>query len=359
MSGQPRGRTSKKGLLLINLGTPDAPEPDSVARYLKEFLMDKRVMDIPWIFRWLLVNWIIIPKRKFLSSEAYKTVWTERGSPLLYHLEDLSRAVEASLGEEFHVEIAMRYGNPSILDALKAFKEEDVSDIVVFPLYPQYAESTTRSSEEECLRQAERIGLRANIRFVPPFFDNESFIGSYVEQIERVWSQAKPDHLLLTFHGLPERHLRSTDPTGGTYCLKAKNCCDVVSEVNKRCYRAQCYATARAIAEKMGLKERQYSVSFQSRLGKSALIQPYTENRLRELPSSGIKKMAVVCPSFVSDCLETLEEIGERGKHEFLSKGGESYFVIPCLNSTERWVETVKHLALDCFFERAPYSESN
>ncbi|MES2855932.1 MAG: ferrochelatase [Bdellovibrionota bacterium] len=334
------GKMKRRGLLILNLGTPDSPEPEDVGRYLKQFLMDKWVIDIAAPFRWFLVNVLIVPKRKFASSEAYKTIWTDRGSPLAFHLEDLKSKVRSFGEAEFQVESAMRYQNPSIESALSKFV--DVDEVVVFPLYPQYAESSTRSSKEEVERVAKSMGLSAELIFVQDYFDQPGFVSAFVSRIEAA-APKKPFHLLMSFHSLPESHVQKTDPSG-EHCLKKQNCCDQITDVNRRCYRAQCFATARAIAARLGLGKDRWSVSFQSRLGRAEWLKPTTEASLPALGKSGVD-LVVATPSFTADCLETIEEIGDRGKELFISNGGASFSRAECLNSGDDWARTVIEIA--------------
>jgi protoporphyrin/coproporphyrin ferrochelatase len=329
----------KKGLLLLNLGTPDSPEPEAVGRYLREFLMDGRVVDIPWPIRWFLVNCIIVPRRKFASSELYKTIWGERGSPLLFHLEDFAAQVKRRLGDNRHVEIAMRYGNPSVAKALESFRQAGVDEVLVAPLYPQYAESTTLSSVEECNRVAKLVGLNARLEFLQPFFVHPSFIDPSAQKVKEVVDQNKTEHVVFSFHGLPERHVRRTDRSNGQHCLVKADCCSEIVEANRDCYRAQCVATAKAIAIRSGLAPEEYTVCFQSRLGRAVWIGPSTEDTIVRLAKEGKKKIAVACPSFVSDCLETIEEIGGRGAELFHEYGGELLVRVDCLNSDAAWVD--------------------
>jgi ferrochelatase len=333
----------KKGLLLLNLGTPQSPEPPEVGAYLKEFLMDPLVIDVPWAARWFLVNVLIVPKRKFASSVQYKTSWTDRGSPLLFHLKDLAAKVAPLVAGEFELEYAMRYGSPSVATALAALRAKGVTDVTVLPLYPQYAESSTLSSIEACVQEAAKLSLR--LSFVPAFYVDPAFIGPYAALVKKAWDAEKPEHLLMSFHSLPERHIRRTDRSGGKHCLRSPNCCDKIVAANRDCYRAQSYATARAIAQACNIPTSQYTVSFQSRLGRSEWIKPATEATIAELGQRGIKKLAVVCPSFVSDCLETIEEIGVRGAEVFEHAGGKEIVRIPCLNADESWARGVAELA--------------
>jgi ferrochelatase len=329
-----------KGIIVLNLGTPDSPEPKDVGRYLKQFLMDKWVVDIAWFWRWILVNILIVPRRKYASGEAYHKIWTERGSPLRFHLEDLITKLRAHFPIDIPIVGAMRYGNPSIVSALNQLKESGVDEIIVFQLYPQYAESSVRSSEEETLLQLKELNYEAKVSFVSSYYEDPGFIRAYAEVIAPVLREKKPDHLLLSFHGVPERHVKRTDPTKN-HCLQNKDCCHQMSEANALCYRAQCFATARALAKELNLKTSDYSVSFQSRLGRTPWIQPFTDFRYPEIAKASQKKLAVACPSFATDCLETIEEIGIRGKEAFSEAGGEELYAIPCLNSNDTWVEAV------------------
>lgn len=371
----------RRALLLLNVGTPDSPEPEAVGRYLKQFLMDKWVINSPALLRWFLVNVLIVPKRKFASSEAYKTIWTERGSPLLFHLQDLAAAVEREFTSEVSlgasgdtsrlspagelnesqapqeltapmIEIAMRYGNPSIESGLKKLKEQGATEILVYPLYPQYAESSTRTSVEECLRVARKLGIEEKLHFAEAFYNDPGFIDSWVELIRPKWKGGPEDHLLLTFHGLPESHMKNVDASGGKHCLESKDCCAEIKEVNRNCYRAQSYATARLIAKALGLSPSQYSVSFQSRLGRAPWIRPFTDEVLPELALRGIKNLIVACPSFTADCLETIEEIGDRGRELFIHAGGQNFDLIPCLNTHPRWVAALTESARRFFATR-------
>ena len=345
-----RSLASPQGLLIANLGTPDSPKPEDVGRYLKQFLMDKWVIDIAYPLRWFLINVLIVPKRKFASGEAYEQIWGERGSPLLYHTKDLGDLVRARM-PDWKVEIGMRYGNPSLESGLRRLKEQGCGEVLVMPLYPQYAESSTRTSQEECTRQAEKLGLK--VKFVKPFYDHKLFIESFAAIVKSAMIRERPDHLLMSFHGLPERHIRRLDRTGGQHCFVQNDCCAKITDANRDCYRAQSFATARLIAEALKLSPDQWSVSFQSRLGRTPWIKPFTDEVIPELAKKGVKKLAVVCPSFVSDCLETIEEIGMRGRDLFLEAGGREFVAIPCLNSETSWADAVAIIARQNLGERA------
>jgi ferrochelatase len=333
----------RTGLLLINLGTPDAPTASAVRRYLREFLGDPRVIDIGAVGRALLLNLIILPIRPAKSARAYASVWdAERGSPLLYHSRDLAAAVAAKLGDDWHVELAMRYGQPSLRDALDGFAEREVGRIVVLPLFPQYASSSTGTAQARVMELAgERWNVPA-LDFVPAFFGDPGFIAAFVQVAQPILSEFRPDHVLFSFHGLPERQVVKTD-RGGAICLKTASCCDDLR--NPNCYRAQSFATARALAPQLGLTPDRYTVCFQSRLGRTPWIHPYTDHVIDQLGRDGIKRLAVMCPAFVADCLETVEEIGIRARAQFKAAGGEELVLVPSLNATAPWVDAVCAIA--------------
>ncbi len=333
------------GILLVNLGTPDAPRAPEVRRYLRQFLSDPRVIDINPVGRWLLLNLIILPTRPAKSAEAYAKVWGEDGSPLLVNGQALRDAVAERL-DPLPVVLAMRYGNPSIAAGLDALHEQGCDHVVLLPLYPQYAASSTGSTVEEVYREA---GQRWNTPFVtvvPPFYDDLRFIEAFAQVGQPVLDELEPEHVLMSFHGLPERHMRKSDPSG-QHCLVQDDCCRKIGTHNRNCYRAQCFATARALAGRLGLPTLAWSVSFQSRLGRDPWIKPYTDHRLVELAKQGVKRLAVFCPAFVADCLETLEEIGIRADEDFRAAGGEQLRLVPSLNHHPAWVDAVVGLVED------------
>jgi len=330
---------AKTGILLINLGTPDAPTPEAVGRYLREFLMDPFVIDIPAPLRWFLVHVLIVPKRKYQSAEAYQKVQMTEGSPLLVHTRALGEKVAAKLAHEnYVVEYAMRYGNPSIASSLAKLSAPDVSPIIVLPLYPQYAESSFETAVVETKNRAAELGCADRLMFLSPFYDRPEFIDAFAHNVSDHLANAPADHVVFSFHSLPEKHLAKLHPQ---HCLKTANCCDQITGANLNCYRAQCFFTAKAIARQVGLPPERYTVTFQSRLGRAKWIGPTTEPTLRELASRGVKRVAVASPSFVADCLETVEEIAIRARQTFLSAGGEDLQLIPSLNSGPRWVDAV------------------
>ena len=337
----------KRGLLLINLGTPDSPEPEDVGRYLREFLMDRHVIDIPWPLRWFLVNALIVPKRKHATGKLYRSIWGKDGSPLLAHHRALGRAVSERTRDEFEVVIAMRYGRPSIESAMRDLAARDLDEIVVFPLYPQYAESSTRTCQEECERAARVVGLRASRKYVAPFFDHPQFIRSLARRLEDERARGPKDaHVMMSFHGIPERHIKRTERAPGGHCLMNVNCCDKIVAANRDCYRAQCFATARALAKATGLNADQYTVTFQSRLGRTPWIRPYTDIVIEDFARAKThRQLLVACPSFVADCLETVEEISVRARESFVENGGEDLRLVPGLNSEPYWADAVAEIA--------------
>ncbi len=333
----------RTGVLLINLGTPDAPTPEAVGRYLRQFLMDGFVIDVPKPLRWFLVNVMIVPRRKGQSAKAYQKVQLPEGSPLRVYTRELAERVAARLavdGDRFVVEYAMRYGNPSIASALERLRSHDVSRIIVMPMYPQYAESSCRTAVEETEKRAVELGLADRVSFFPVFYDRPGFIDAYAGRVRETIRAWPVEHFVFSFHSLPVRHLKRLDATQ-THCLVKSDCCDSISAVNQNCYRAQCIFTARAIARELGLRDDGYSISFQSRLGRAEWLGPQTEDVLRKLAHAGFKRVAVACPSFVADCLETVEEIGIRARDNFIAAGGQELRLIPSLNSDPVWVEAV------------------
>ena len=332
-----------RGVLLVNLGTPDAPTPAAVRRYLREFLSDPRVIDIHPVGRWMLLNLVILPTRPAKSAEAYRKVWMDAGSPLLVHSQALAAGVAERLAGEYEVELAMRYGSPSLPDAVARLRARGVTEFTVLPLYPQEAASSLSSTLARVYQVLGDAWDVDPVQVVPAFHDDEGFLAAFAEVGRESLAGFRADHVLFSFHGLPERHMRKSDRTGKT-CLASAGCCDVLSNANRHCYRAQCYATARALAERLGLAPAGYSVSFQSRLGRSPWVKPYTDFVLPELAARGVKRLAVMCPAFVADCLETLEEVGLRAKEQFEQAGGEALKLVPSLNAHPRWVDAVVDL---------------
>ncbi len=335
MSEQP----SKIGYLLINLGTPDSPEVKDVRRYLGEFLMDPHVLDVPWAIRALIVNAFILPFRPKDSAEAYGKIWTPEGSPLLVKSQALADKLQERL--EAPVALSMRYGKPSIANGLLALHENGVTQVCIVPLYPHYADSTITTSVDSAMKHLPS-GMQGNV--IKPFYQAIENTRAWGETIRRHLPEPW-DHLLFSYHGLPERHLTKADPTNA-HCLQQENCCEVDSVAHQTCYRHQVFVTSQEIANYLNLPADKHSVSFQSRLGRIPWLTPYTDNVLEQMPSRGIKHVAVACPAFVVDNLETLEEMGMQGEETFLAAGGESFTLIPCVNDDDLWVEGLAALCL-------------
>jgi ferrochelatase len=326
------------GLLLINLGTPDSPHPRDVRPYLREFLSDPRVIDIaPWK-RSLFLNLFILPFRPRTSGEAYEKIWTERGSPLLFHSLDLAEKMRKRLGRECAVELGMRYGNPSIGQALESLRSKGADRIVVFPLFPQYSSAATGSALEKVFDEAGGYWNTPYVQVVPPFYDHPLYVDACARVALDSLQGVEPEVVLFSFHGLPERHCLKSDETQA-HCLKSDRCCDAIVEANRNCYRAQCLATARALADRLGIPAQRRVVCFQSRLGRTPWIRPYTDEVLADLAKRGVKRAAILSPAFVADCLETLEELGIRAVESFKSAGGEQLHVVPCVNATDVWAD--------------------
>ncbi|MHA6494070.1 ferrochelatase [Pseudomonas borbori] len=332
-------------LLLVNLGSPASTEVAEVRRYLNQFLMDPYVIDLPWPVRRLLVSLILI-KRPAASAHAYASIWWEDGSPLVVLSKRLQSAMQR-VWNKGPVELAMRYGEPSLETVLTRLASQGIKQITLAPLYPQFADSTVTTVIEEARRVVRERALDVQFSVLMPFYDQPEYLDALVDSAKPYLEQDF-DHLLLSFHGLPERHLHKLDRSG--HCLKGPDCCRTApTEVLATCYRAQCMRSAEAFAARAGLRPEQWSVAFQSRLGRAKWIEPYTEARLEELAQQGVKKLLVMCPAFVADCIETLEEIGDRGLEQFRAAGGESLQLVPCLNDHPSWVTALRTLS-----ERAP-----
>lgn len=329
-----------KGVLLVNLGSPDSPSVGDVRRYLNEFLMDGRVIDTPWLLRRFIVGMILINRPKE-SAHAYEKIWTPEGSPLVV----TSRHVLEKLQERVRVpvELAMRYQNPSIESAIKKLRERGVDDLLLIPLFPHYAMSSYETAVVRVKEVAAKLAPRMRIAVQPPYFDAPDYIAALAASAKE-YLDAGYDHLLFSFHGIPERHLKKSDPTH-RHCLAVPNCCEAASPAHATCYRAQCFKTVAAFVKLAEVPVEKYSVSFQSRLGRDPWLKPYTDFELAELPKRGVKELLVICPAFVSDCLETLEEIGIRGRETFLSAGGGEFAQIPCLNEHPLWIAALEKMA--------------
>ncbi|MCB9916037.1 MAG: ferrochelatase [Planctomycetes bacterium] len=334
-----RAVSARPGVLLTNLGTPDAPRTAEVRRYLREFLSDARVLDMPALGRFALVNGIIAPFRASRSAAAYREVWGPDGSPLLAH----SLALRDRLRERLAgvpVALGMRYGTPSLASALDELVAAGCERIVCAPLYPQYASSTTGSSLDALYRLAARPWNTPYLEALPPFYDDARYLEAVAAVARPVLDELAPDHVLFSFHGLPERHVQKSDPTGA-HCLASADCCARIVDANRNCYRAQCFATAAGLVAALGLDASATTVAFQSRLGRTPWLRPYTDETVRALAAAGTRRLAVLCPAFTADCLETLEEIGIRAREDFVAAGGEALRLVPSLNAHPAWVEAL------------------
>ncbi len=332
----------RTGILLVNLGTPDAPTPGAVGRYLKEFLMDPFVLRMPAVLRWILVNIVIVPRRRFASAKLYKNIWTKKGSPLLFNTESLEAKLQKQLGDPYKVAIAMRYGNPSLKAGMKQLLKQDVKQIHIVPLYPQYALSSTETCLDACEKIAVDLKIGIPVTYEPEFFSHPAYEKVLAETVREVLATTKPDVLMMSFHGLPESHIHWTDP--GAHCLKDGECCANFMNTAPHCYRAQSYATANAILKNTQWPKEKSLVCFQSRLTREPWLQPFTDVELKRLASEGVKTIAVACPAFTADCLETLEEIGIRAQEDFAKEGGKKVTLIPSLNDRDDWVQALAQI---------------
>lgn len=328
----------KKGVLLVNLGTPDAPTYWAVRRYLKQFLLDKRVIDIPWINRNLLVRGIIAPFRAASSAKLYQKLWTENGSPLKYYGERLTEGVKPLLGDDYIVELAMRYQSPSIESALEKLLNQQIEELIVLPLFPHYASASTGSVHEEVMRVLSTKNVIPNVKFINSYYDHPPMMDIFAENA-RTFDIESYDHVLFSYHGLPQRQLIKGDTCN--HCLQSEDCCQTLSAKNQFCYSAQCYGTTKALVKLLDLQEGNYTTCFQSRLGRTPWIQPYTSEIIEELAEKGAKRLLVFSPAFVADCLETTVEISDEYQEEFEEKGGEQVDLVPSLNDNPKWIKVV------------------
>ncbi|MGZ3633820.1 MAG: ferrochelatase [Parachlamydiaceae bacterium] len=333
----------RTGVLLVNLGTPDSPRPEDVHRYLVEFLTDERVIDIPWLQRQLLVRTLIIPRRYKSSAKAYEHIWTSEGSPLLVYGKRLQQGLQELLGNNFIVELAMRYQNPSIEQTLQALLKLNLSHLIIVPLFPQYASATTGSVHQRVMEILSRHTVIPKLTFLDHFFDHPNFIQAHYT-IAKKYAVEEYDHVLFSFHGLPERQILKADPYH--QCLKSSTCCESLTPFNKHCYSAQCYATAHAIAERLNIPRNFYTICFQSRLGKEPWLAPSISDALHQCTKRNEKKVLVFCPSFVCDCLETLYEIGVEYANEFNAQGGSHLTMVEGLNDDPGWIHGLKEIIL-------------
>ncbi len=328
-----------KAILLVNLGSPDSPAVPDVRRYLNEFLMDGRVIDVAWPIRRFVVGMILI-KRPHESGEAYEKIWTKDGSPLVVSSRNVQKLLQTRVSVP--VELAMRYQNPSIESAVKKLADKGATEVLLIPLFPHYAMSSYETAVVRVEEVTRKLSPQMKITVQSPYYNHPDYIAALVASAKDYLKDY--DHLLFSYHGIPERHLQKSDPTG-CHCLKVENCCEVPSPALATCYRAQCFATTREFVRHAGVPEGKYSISFQSRLGKDPWLKPYTDYELARLPNEGKKRMLVICPAFVSDCLETIEEIGMRGCEQFMAGNGKEYTSIPCMNEHPAWVSALENMA--------------
>lgn len=325
----------RHGLLLINLGTPKNTSFFAVWKYLRLFLTDHRVIDLPVFFRYLLVYFFILPFRTKRSVQAYKTIWTQYGSPLLYHSQNLADRLQKEAGSNYEVALGMRYGKPSITSALNQLKY--CESITILPLYPQYSSAATGSSIEEVMRIISSWNIIPSLTIIRDFFQHPAYLSAQAELIQKY--RKKDEHLVFSYHGIPERQI--TNHTCHTVCIDD---CPIITTKNQSCYKAQCHQSSLLLAKKLKLSKNQYSTGFQSRLGKTSWVKPYTDELLAKLASQGVKKVVIACPSFVADCLETLEEIKLRAQKYWIALGGEQLIVVPCLNDDPLWIKAIQEI---------------
>lgn len=332
------------GILLVNLGTPNSPKPKDVYRYLIEFLTDERVIDLPWLQRQLLVRGIIIPSRYKQSAHSYQQIWTAEGSPLMVYSRKVQQALQSTLGKSFHVELAMRYQNPSLEQGIKNILNKGLRHLIILPLFPQYASASTGSVYQKTMEIIRKETTFPKVTFIDSFPNHKAVIEAF-SHVARKKNLEDYDHYLFSFHGLPQRQIKKADKFNR--CLKRLDCCQTPCRENADCYSAQCYLTYQAIAETLKLPQGKTSIAFQSRLGKDPWIEPFTPIVLEELLKNGKKKVLVFCPSFVCDCLETIFEIGVEYAAEFKKRGGETLDLVQGLNDEPIWIEALKKIVLD------------
>lgn len=328
----------KRGVLLVNLGSPESPSTGDVRRFLRQFLMDERVLDAPYPIRFGIVHFAILPFRPKKSAEAYEKIWTLQGSPLIVISKNVQRTLAARL--DIPVGLAMRYQRPSIEEAIANLRDQSVDNLLVIPLFPHYAMSSFETAVERVKIIASRLAPGMALSIQRPYHDHPHYLKALTANAAE-FLVSDYDHLLFSFHGIPERHIRKADPTG-CHCLSTPDCCQ--SPTHNQCYRAQCFATARAFVKATAIPANKYSISFQSRLGREPWLSPYTDKELVRLAQLGVKKLLVMCPAFVSDCLETLEEIGLRGRDTFRQAGGQKLTLIPCLNEHPLWIAALEQM---------------
>ncbi len=334
--------TARTGVLLINLGTPDSPSVPDVRRYLREFLMDRRVIDIPAVNRFFLINGVIVPLRAPKSAQVYRELWDEKGSPLLYYGLEVKELLQQQLGNDYLVSFGMRYQNPSLESAVSELEGLGLERIIILPLFPQYASASTGSAIEEAMNIIRKWEVIPDIRIVSKFFDHPLFIKAFAEIGKKYMEQTDYDHIIFTYHGLPERQIKKS--AVNNYCQLSLKCCSTYNAKNKFCYRAQSYETTRLLVRELGIPEGKYTVCFQSRLGKDPWIKPYTDDIIKELAEKGVKKVLAFSPSFIADCLETTIEGGVEYKELFEQNGGRHWQLVESLNNHPLWIDCLKDM---------------
>lgn len=331
----------KKAVLLVNLGSPEKPESGAIRKYLKKFLSDPRVMDVPWAIRWLILNLFILPFRPSSIRSKYQRIWDGDRFLLVKYGDELVDALSEKLGEKYRVMMAMRYSEPSIEQQLAAIQASGVSELLILPLFPQYASATGGSILEKVFNTLRNWTTYPQIEVVSQFYDHPGFINAWSENT-KPYLEDKPDAVLFSFHGLPESHVLKADLQD--HCFSSDDCCANIGPGNHQCYRAQCFHTAESIATSLGLRKEMYSVGFQSRLGNARWIGPSTADRIVQLAAEGVRDLLVICPAFVADCLETVEEIQVEEKGRFLQHGGRKLTLVPSLNASSAWVDALSDL---------------
>lgn len=334
---------NKIGVLLVNLGTPKSSQPKDVYRYLIEFLTDSRVIDLPWIQRQLLVRGVIVPFRYRESSRQYQKIWTQEGSPLMVYGKKVKASLQDTLGDQFLVELAMRYQEPSIQNSIALLMKAGIDQLIVLPLFPQYASATTGSVHQRVQEVLSQYQVIPKLTLINQYATHPALIKAFCA-VAKGYTIKEYDHILFSFHGIPESHIRKANPYGK--CLST-TCCSQLCLTNRNCYSAQCYATARAIAHELNLPEQRYDVCFQSRLGKDPWLQPYTLAKIKQLGHEGKKNVLVLCPAFVCDCLETLFEMGVENAQEFQHAGGQKLELVRGLNDHPLWIDALRTITLE------------
>jgi protoporphyrin/coproporphyrin ferrochelatase len=333
---------NKKGVLLVNLGTPDSPEVGDVRKYLREFLMDKRVIDRPFWLRWILINLIIAPFRAPKSAKIYKKLWTERGSPLKFYGYDVEEKLQAIMPKDVIVKLAMRYQSPSIETGLNELLKSGATELIIVPMFPQYASASTGSVYEHIMKIASKWQNIPAIKFINNYYNHRGVIETFADNARALMAVNQYDHVVFSYHGIPVQHL-----TKGSKDCKLGSCCAVVTSQNHLCYRAQCFETTRLLVKELGLKDGTYTTTFQSRLGREKWVEPYTDNVIEQLAKEGKKSVLAFSPAFVADCLETTIEVADEYHELFIENGGERWDLVPSLNVSDKWIAALKDIALN------------